>query len=80
MCVFARSVLWVANPEETGFFVRLLLKGIGLSRLEAQGVSIRDIGGVGEVPESSVALQSREASLLKGKLLKDKLEAGLRSV
>jgi IMP and pyridine-specific 5'-nucleotidase len=31
------SVLWVANPEETGFFVRLLLKDIGLSRLESEG-------------------------------------------
>lgn len=26
------SVLWVANPEETGFFIKLLLKDIRNSR------------------------------------------------
>uniref|UniRef100_A0A6S8JCL5 IMP-specific 5'-nucleotidase 1 n=1 Tax=Dunaliella tertiolecta TaxID=3047 RepID=A0A6S8JCL5_DUNTE len=30
------SVLWVADPNETGFFVRLLLKDIARSSLEAQ--------------------------------------------
>jgi hypothetical protein len=28
----ARSVLWVANPEETGFFIKMLLKDIRKSR------------------------------------------------
>lgn len=36
-------MLWVANPEETGFFVRLLLKDIAQNRLETQGDKIEEL-------------------------------------